>query len=481
MSGRRGCATSARLLVALVVILSGTAGCRPSRDVSSVARESSKSTRASAPPVARDGVPPDLERLGYLAGKLTADAKGVARQHLAFDANTTIYGQFHRQGATAKYSLADSKGAQLALVGFGSNPISSEHFLEGFELPAPPTGTVTLELDAGASAAEIGYVFYFVNGRRLLVSVTPSVLNARGSVQIVSSMLESGTSVLNGSSATFDAVVRLPDGTTRSISLLDDGVHGDGAAGDGVAGATFGGDGTAIEGRYSVVVESQQTVANEIIARTGEGPFVVSATGGAFVGDIRESFLDENQNGLLDLLKFELDVAFTTNGAFRVMVKLQDSAGEEIDIIYRSCPNSQGASSKTVEFSIPGATLRQRGREGPWHLVHIWLIRDDRGSLVVAKLPDYVTRAYPLETLERPDGPQVKSMMRGGGDRFVVVGSGFYDVTSVRIDGQPVPFENYREELIQLTIPAERAQGKVDLTVTTKWGECVLRDAMNEY
>jgi hypothetical protein len=428
---------------------------------------------------------------------LTAPAGSSAVHQVQIDSNSTIYGRVLRSGSSAQYSLTDSLGAPLSIANLVSEPIESTVWFDSFELDAVPVGSLDLTLIPGASDGQIDVGFFFDNGTRLVVTAEPSAVAGGGTTQLLAGLQDAGGVMLVGMGGVVTAEVILPDGSGTGVPLFDDGVHGDGAANDGLFGAPFGSPWTTLEGRYEVQVHALTPFGSHSVERSASVPFAVLPTGAAFAGPVAESVTDESGNGYYDVLNFDLPIAFTSNGSYRVTADLLDALGAVITPLGVSFKNTQAAGTTSVRLEVSAGVVTQYAVDGPWTLSNLTLIREDAGSLPIETAPDHVTQPYQLSTFAWPPLPLLSSLVPSmgsavGGAQVVIVGTGLEDTTSVFIGQNPAQFTVQDDHSVLVTIPRKSpilrklptllgSTGSpppsfvpVDVTLTTPWGSHVL-------
>ena len=105
------------------------------------------------------------------------------------------------------------------------------------------------------------------------------------------------------SNASITATIQLPDGTTNSLTLFDDGWHNDGAPNDGVYAAVL----TNVQqaGTYSIAYRATGTNAQgQALQRVATGTFSVSSGHGSLCWAIRVyENVDTDGDGYADFLE----------------------------------------------------------------------------------------------------------------------------------------------------------------------------------
>lgn len=400
------------------------------------------------------------EGLGFIADTATATIGANVSRQVHFDTNSIVYGRVILEGESAQFSLTDSTGAPVTISNLQTENISSTHIFSSFEITAPPTGIINVSLQAGTSAAELNYSFYFANGITGTSSAPLSV--ASGSpVQIRSSILDQAGSVIQGTSGAFLATVVSPSASSSVIPLFDDGLHGDDLSNDGVFGAVYSGAGTSAMGYYQVNVHGVQSLGGNTIERSSFSTFTVNATGATFSGPIIESRIDTNDDDRYDWLNFDQSINFTNNGVFGMTADLVDSTGAIITALSKSVENTSGTSTSSIRLSASGPTLTRHNVAGPWTLKNIQLLNIEAGSLPVSSKADHVTANYPLATFDAPLPPEVAALtpnqgLRAGGYDVMIMGRDFIGTTSVRLCDRAVSFVVQDNQSIKISVPRAR-------------------------
>jgi pimeloyl-ACP methyl ester carboxylesterase len=192
---------------------------------------------------------------------------------------------------------------------------------------APAPGEWTLEVTPGSNGVTFLATFvedgtFGVNGYFTLDSYAP------GDTVQLRLAVEGDPSGLTGTAAT--AQVLNPDGTEyQTVTLFDDGQHGDGGAGDG----TFGGSMTAPmnPGAYSTLFELTGMYLDKDVVRLSADTLNVLPTTHLFTGTFSDAPEDRDADGRYDALLVTAQVALPSAGTYAVSGDLLDAAGEFVD------------------------------------------------------------------------------------------------------------------------------------------------------
>ena len=215
----------------------------------------------------------------------------------------------------------------------------------------PDPGEWTLEVTPGSSGVTFLATFvedgtFGANGYFTQDTCAP------GDTALLRLAVEGDASGFTGPAAT--AQVLNPDGTEyQTVTLYDDGQHGDGGAGDG----TFGGSMTAPAnpGAYSTLFRLTGMYLDKEVVRLSTDTLNVLPTTHLFTGTFSDAPEDRDADGRYDALLVTAQVALPTAGTFVVSGDLQDAAGEFVD---HAAAFHTAAAPETVDF---GLTFDLRG------------------------------------------------------------------------------------------------------------------------
>src|SRR5205807_4263830 len=112
------------------------------------------------------------------------------------------------------------------------------------------------------------------------------------------------------------AILGLPDGTTRRLTLHDDGLAGDAFADDGIYSGQF--TETAEPGNYSVVLQAFGTALStpSSFSRETFALATASQSSSAFAGTYRDRGVDSDGDGLFNQLDVDVDLNLTTAATY---------------------------------------------------------------------------------------------------------------------------------------------------------------------
>lgn len=211
-----------------------------------------------------------------------------------------------------------------------------------------------------------------------------------------------GTLTNNGSPITGSTVatkIALPDNTSQSLALHDDGLNGDANANDGIYTGDF--NATTQAGTYRVVYSASRpaTGGSPAFSRNDLAIATVSSSNSTFSGGFQDFGLDTDGDTLFNNLVIQTNVNITTGGSYAIVGTLTDSQGNTQDASVRA---KFGTGISPVMLKFDGETIFKNRVNGPYTLSRI-LLAEESGSdtLPVAVLTNpYQTAAYNFRSFQ---------------------------------------------------------------------------------
>lgn len=286
-------------------------------------------------------------------------------------------------------------------VGESDSPLllgASRGFQYIYTLPWQGAGGYKVRFQAPAGLAQEVPVFTEVTTDspvRANLFVTDDML-AQGRPVVLAAALLNGETPVAGASVS--VYVHPPTGPDISVTLRDDGGEADGAAGDGLYSGKFTPDAA---GTYQAVAVITGTTSGGVsFKRETVTEFDVINQPSRLTGTVQDQGVDDNFDGLLDRVTFDVGTQTTTAGRYRAFVHLKTAGGKRI-VSSAEADLPAGAGSLTV--SIEAEDLRTAGEDGPYNVVLVELDSvGDAGALPCDRLDDAGrTQAYVLSQLQR--------------------------------------------------------------------------------
>lgn len=240
--------------------------------------------------------------------------------------------------------------------------------------------------------ASAGTWGYRINGGGLaetavyrLVQLPPTPIGVNVSI---SNWLPFGNTVPITAAVTFDnsepvagsvviATITQPDGSTYSLTLLDDGQSGDGAANDGVYKGHFG---PALQsGTYGVLLRAMGSHDGVAYERTTTAVFAVDSP----KAHLTDHFSDDGVAGGEYYQALAVDVGVDVDQASRFTLAADLYAGD-LFVAQATTEAVLSAGSQTMTLLFDGQAIRESGLDGPYTVRHLLLVDNDPLPLRVA-------------------------------------------------------------------------------------------------
>jgi len=201
----------------------------------------------------------------------------------------------------------------------------------------------------------------------------PANIFSRGQDAVMSCGLAdlSTNPVVAVSNASITATIRLPDGTTNTLTLFDDGWHNDGAPNDGVYAAVLPNMHEA--GTYSIAYRATGRSSHGLaLQRVATGTFSVSSGNGSLLGDPVYTNLDTDGDGIADFLEVECWVNPKVVGNYILAGDLVDPSGtNRFSQSAAFGADGSGPTMATLIFNL--AEMRAAGGQGTYQIEKLQL------------------------------------------------------------------------------------------------------------
>ncbi len=344
------------------------------------------------------GIP--LQPLESVVGSVTNGAT-LAVPVIA-DARTTLTFQLMASDTNIILRLNDSSGALIDAttpqtntnVQYTASAMASNLLLATLTIANPTGGVWTAVIDGSRMiTTQAAYsLMIFGDSYVGLIPQTASLF-APGLDAVQSCLLAdlSTNPVVAVANASITARILLPDGTTNSLTLFDDGWHNDGAPNDGVYAAVLAKVQQA--GTYSIAYRATGTNAQgQAFQRVATGGFSVSSGHATLLGDLVYEKLDIDGDGIADFLEVKCWVNPTAGGNYIFAGDLVDASGtNRFSESAAFAADGSGPTMATLIFNL--ALIRATGGSGDFHIENLQLFEQTssgtawldtyQGSLVV--------------------------------------------------------------------------------------------------
>ena len=298
------------------------------------------------------------------------------------DASTTVKFVFSSSDADLGLKVQDPFGAVIdSTTPLSNDDVQYSTTIDGYNSvmitftinkPAPGTWHAVLDGSSMTSAQANCSLMVFGDSSVALLPQTGPLFN-QGQDVVVSCALADlennpATPVAN---ASISATLSLPDGSTSSLTLVDDGWHNDGAPNDGVYAGVLGNVQQA--GSYSVTYRATGTNGQgQALQRVATGGFSVSSGNGSLMGDPVYEHLDTDGDGIEDFLEVKCWVNPTAGGNYILAGDLVDASGaHRFSQSTAFAADGSGPNMATLMFDL--AEMRAAGGQGSYHIENLQL------------------------------------------------------------------------------------------------------------
>lgn len=266
-------------------------------------------------------------------------------------------------------------------------------------LQSPEAGNWSVEVKAVAATKENQvYVIQGIlpNSPISLTGKTDKAAYRNGEAPLITARPLSGATTIKGASV--QAHVLLPDNTTATVTLMDNGTGGDSTANDGV---------------YNVRMSNLTKVGfyRGTVAATGNSPAVFSrealfsftvSNSTTTMTTFTDAGKDTDNDGRFNQLIVTVGLNVSKKARYALVAELSDLAGNPIATTSFSKKLSAGA--QTVNLSFSGLQIFNSRKNGPYRLSIIRLAEEDElGYLPLEeRLNAYTTKTYQYTQFQRP-------------------------------------------------------------------------------
>ena len=248
-------------------------------------------------------------------------------------------------------------------------------------------GNWTVHLDNAPETA-VNYDAYLVPNTTLELSVAASEDKPVSMPQLISATLQDNGVPVSSASVTLDLFK--PDGSSASVTMIDDGSLPDEAAGDGIYTAIY--LGTDLVGSYAMLVRAQGTHNSQEFKRTVQGSFQVSPDSVVIDQVVGDSPIEMGDDGLHEYLEVDVSITATETLTVTLSAILQDNSGQLVDLANTTFATENGAQIVDLRFS--GEKIRQTGIDGPFTVTDVQLIASEHQVLASELIGEYQTDPY---------------------------------------------------------------------------------------
>jgi hypothetical protein len=393
------------------------------------------------------------------------NSDGVTRFHLMWDLGDLDLSLIDPNGVIIDPVVADGD-ANIEYLSLG---VEGETSLETYIITNTISGIWTFDIYGvdTASSEQIFTVFAEMESLLFLeIGTDQERYQQNESALITASLMVSPTTPVLGS--TVMATINRPDSTTDSLTLYDDGVHGDGAEDDGIYANAY--NKTDLGGVYSLFVTAEGTQASSDYQRADETIFSVSYQTAALSGSYSDYPEDIDGDGRYDNLIINIGLNVSGPSSFLVSGVLLDS--DRGRIATGAISSTLSAGTHTVPLRFSGELILNSGVDGPYTLSRVIL---DDSSVVTVKLDEaydvHTTQSYDHNDFGTPP-PTITAIDPNIGVNNVpiditVTGTDFFATPLVKIGDSPCVNVTYiSSTILTATVPPGIPAGVYTVTIT---------------
>jgi hypothetical protein len=269
----------------------------------------------------------------------------------------------------AKFIATGGDAAAEPGNGFSLPSITKDGYHYLYIIPSQESGNYTVSFAAPAGLA--GEVALLTEARwdspiTAKLIATDAVV-VQGNPAVLSAALFNGTQPVTG--AAVEITIQDADRKSSKITLRDNGADDDDKAGDGLYSGEFI---PAAAGRYSLfaVITGNTGGSNIGFVRHTATEITVIPASGKLAESITEQVEDDNFDGLIDRVNFNIGTQITTPGEYQAFVHLKTASGKPI---VGSGFAELSAGNGEVKATIDASAFREVGEDGPYTIESVTL------------------------------------------------------------------------------------------------------------
>ncbi len=403
--------------------------------------------------------PPTVAQTGSVVGSIQQGQ--VQTRTIPIDQVTPAYFSLLYPSGNLDLALVSPSGQRFdatTIVGNSNVTRDEQDILGGrmevFYFASPEVGNWTVEVRAPSVTDPSGAVSYAVTGwlENPAITFTGAVADANltpGQALKILGTLKNNNAPLTG--ATVTAKLALPDNTTQTITLQDNGTGGDATANDGVYTGNF--TATTQPGNYRIVLNASRATA-PAFSREAFTLATVSRSTSSISGPFQDFGRDTDGDTFFNQLVIRVGVNISATANYHLFGVLEDAQGNTLTA---STDVNLNPGSNNVELKFNGETIFNNRVDGPYKLKTLRLAEEDDVSLAlvdersnVHQTAAYSFRAFQHSRLNLTGAGSSEGVDINGNGRFdllnvsigvEVVNSGFYQWSARLTDSNGVEID----------------------------------------
>lgn len=223
-----------------------------------------------------------------------------------------------------------------------------------YTVTSPMIGHWTLRTIGSSADSSTNYTVSGTGMATMTLSSATASIQFNSSCFITAQLADSSSTSVTG--AVITANCTAPDGTSATVTLLDDGLHNDGAANDGVyAGQLI----APAPGVYTASIRATGNYAGNDFVRLGCASFTVSPATASLTG-VYSAVGVPSSTGLYASLQVNVGLNVVSGSSFQVYGELDDSSGNTITTAVTSRTDLV-VGNNAVALSFDGDAVRRSG------------------------------------------------------------------------------------------------------------------------
>ena len=340
----------------------------------------------------------ELTESNSASGTFTVSASGTSQVHLSWTEESIVLTLTDPDGHTVTSS---DSGVTILTTTMGVGWLTIFHF----DNITP--GIWSYQVKGENLSQTIPYRMFLVPSTNISVAASlPEWKENAAAVPLTTTVLANGTTTLTGLAV--NARVIRPDSSEETITLLDDGNHGDGAANDGTYGVSY--TNTSIGGSYAVLFTANGTYNSENFIRNASGVFFIAPASASLGTNYSDQGIDTNQDGLFDWLEISIPVTVVTTGKFSISAELFTGT-TFIGLANMTADWSPGA--RTANLRFRGEDIHATKENGAYTLRNVMLLDETQTTnLIQTADPQYLTASYQYNQFYTPKQVYIPMVVR---------------------------------------------------------------------
>lgn len=355
---------------------------------------------------------------------VTSDA--VPQQQVAVGVlppDEAVTGQFTiTEGGSARFTLYWNTGdveftltdPQGTLITPDPDALNVEYFqldsgfglIAGYNLIDAPAGAWRYTMVVRDVEQPSTYMLIYQPERPIALSLTAPQWLPGGQPLVLSAQVLHSTTPLPGGSVTVR--IARPDGSERSLTLYDDGAHGDGAAGDATFANTY--TDTNQGGFYGLVATAAGTYDTVVYQRTAS-TLVSVAPRAELTGEFKDEPVDADNDRYYEQLAFSARATIGERGTYQLSGELW--AGSRL-IARAETTVELNTGTRTLVLPFDGNDIHDARLNGPYQVRNLIFTDQSQATILIETIDDaHWTAAYDYRQFGVPLKAFVPGVFRG--------------------------------------------------------------------